>query len=199
MSTNNVRLLAALLAAGAYNLTACRQDMHDQPRLKPFKGSSVFADGTSARLPPSGTVAHDAELDNALLTSGSVGGQTATTYPFPVTEDVLRRGQDQFQVFCEPCHGRIGEGDGAVARRGFFPRPVANLQDVRLRYAAEGYIFGVITNGFSTMPAYGPVMPPSDRWAVIAYLRALQFSQHAAPDDVPEEERAKAEGKGESP
>jgi mono/diheme cytochrome c family protein len=176
-------------------LAACRYgDMFDMPRTKPYKESPVFADGTTERLPPSGTVPRGALAGGDLLDFGVQDGQPARVFPFPVTEDVLRRGQGRFRIYCEPCHGALGHGDGAVERRGFFPRPVADLQQPRLRAAAEGYLFGVITNGYYTMPPYGPVLTPADRWAVIAYLRALQLSQHATAEDVPAAERAKLDG-----
>jgi hypothetical protein len=158
--------------------------MHDQPRTKPNKPSVVFADGTSARLPPAGTVARDEIVDDDALVYGIDDGQLAMDFPSPVTDAVMKRGQSRFHIFCEPCHGLLGRGDGPVARRGFFPKPVADLQQDRLRLVPVGYLFGIITNGFNTMPSYGGVLRPVDRWATIAYLRALQLSQHATPADL---------------
>jgi mono/diheme cytochrome c family protein len=176
--TSKPKIVFSMLLAMT-SASGCRQDMHDQPRTKPARPTAAFADGSSARLPPSGTVARDQIVGNEPLTTGTKEGQFVTTYPVAVTKALLDRGQSRYHIYCEPCHGLLGHGDGVIASRGFFPKPVADLQQIRLRYVAVGYLFGVITGGFGIMPAYGNVLAPADRWATIAYLRALQLSQHA--------------------
>ena len=166
---------------------ACRQDMHDQPRYKPLAGSEFFEDGRSARPLVAGTVARGHLKDDTVFHAGKLGEAFADTIPFPVTEEVLRRGQQRFTIFCTPCHGQLGRGDGMVVRRGF--RKAASFHDERLRGQPVGYFFDAITNGFGAMPDYAAQITPRDRWAIVAYVRVLQLSQHATPDDVPEARR----------
>jgi mono/diheme cytochrome c family protein len=180
-----------LLLALACALPACRQDMHDQARVDANEESPIFPGETANMLPPAGTVAQGALNEDGLLAYGAENGQPATEFPFPVTLELMQRGQVRFDVYCSPCHGLTGRGDGPVIQRGFFPR-IANLQEDRLRFVAVGYLFGVVTNGFNAMPSYGAQIPVRDRWAILAYLRALQYSQHPDPADVPAELRQKA-------
>ncbi len=168
-------------------LAACRLDMHVQPRYDPLEPSSFFADGRSARQPVAGTVARGQLRTNQALYFGRQGDQPVSIIPVPVTRDLLARGQDRFNIFCTPCHGRLGDGEGMVVQRGFRHPPSYHID--RLRTAPPGHFFDVITNGFGAMPAYGYRVPVNDRWAIIAYIRALQLSQNARPSDVPPDQQ----------
>jgi mono/diheme cytochrome c family protein len=175
----------AVLAAG------CRQDMHDQPKYIPLRQSAFFGDERSARPLVAGTVARGHLNDDVLLHTGKVGSADATVFPFPVDENTMARGHERFDIYCSPCHGRTGQGDGMVVRRGF-RRPPTFHQD-RLRNAPVGQLFDVITNGFGAMPDYAAQIRAEDRWAIIAYVRALQLSEHAALTDVPADKRGSLE------
>jgi mono/diheme cytochrome c family protein len=180
-------VVACCLAAGL--LTAgCRQDMHDQPKFKPYAKSEFFADRRSARPLVDGTIARGHLRDDAVLYTGKADGQPVPAFPFAVTAEVMARGQERFDIFCWPCHGRTGSGDGMIVRRGYRKPPTFH-QD-RLRQAAPGYTFDVITSGFGAMPDYAQQIPVRDRWAIAAYVKALQRSQHAAADRLPAEARA---------
>jgi len=169
--------------------SGCRQDMHDQPKYIPMRESAFFNDVRSARPVVEGTVARGQLQDDPLLYTGKVNGADATVFPFRVDEIVMARGQERFDIFCAPCHGRTGQGDGMVVRRGY-RRPPSIHQD-RLRAAPAGHFFDVITNGFGAMPDYAVQIKAEDRWAIIAYLRALQLSEHATLAEVPPSERDK--------
>ena len=175
-------MAAGLLAAG------CRQDMHDQPKFKPYAKSDFFADQRSARPFVDGTIARGHLRDDTLLFTGKADGKPADVFPFAITADVMERGHERFDIFCSPCHGRTGTGDGMIVRRGY-RRPPTFHQD-RLRQTAPGYVFDVITNGFGAMPDYAQQIPVEDRWAIVAYMKALQRSQQATIDNVPEANRA---------
>jgi len=175
-------VLLGVLGAG------CRQDMHDQPREKPLAKSDFYADHRSARPLVAGTVARGQLRDDEALYTGKNGRVLATAFPFPITAEVLARGQQRFQIYCTPCHGRLGNGGGMVVQRGF-KRPTSFHID-RLREAPPGYFFDVMTNGFGAMSDYSAQVPVKDRWAIVAYIRALQLSQHATLADVPESRRA---------
>jgi mono/diheme cytochrome c family protein len=172
---------------GELLLTGCRQDMHDQPKYKPYRGSDFFGDGRSARPLPEGTVARGHLREDAHLFTGRVNGQLATTFPLPVTEAVLARGRERYGIYCTPCHGLAGYGDGMVVARGF--RRAASFHVDRLRESPPGYFYDAIANGFGAMPSYAAQIPVEDRWAIVAYVRALQLSQHATVQDVPPEKR----------
>jgi mono/diheme cytochrome c family protein len=174
---------AALVVAAS----ACRQDMHDQPKYIPLRQSAFFGDERSARPLVPGTVARGQLHEDTLLYSGKVNGADATVFPFPIDAPVMARGRERFDIYCSPCHGRTGQGDGMIVRRGF-RRPPTFHQD-RLRNAPVGQIFDVITNGFGAMPDYATQVPPADRWAIVAYLRALQLSEHATLAEVPADRR----------
>ena len=180
----SMRLLSACLGvAGLLAVSGCRQDMHNQPKFIPLRESDFFADHRSERPLVEGTVARgDAELDDLLFT-GKVNGEDSTVFPFPVTWDVMTRGQERFNIYCSPCHARTGNGDGMVVRRGFRAPPSFHLD--RLRQAPVGHFFDVMTNGFGAMPDYQAQVPARDRWAIIAYIRALQASTAAGLGDVP--------------
>jgi hypothetical protein len=178
-------LLLALSAAAA--LGGCRQDMHDQPKLKALRESDFYGDGRSARPLVEGTVARGRLGDDELLDQGKSEGRDATEFPWPVTGEVMARGRERYDIYCSPCHDRTGGGDGMIVRRGYRRPPSFHLD--RLRQAPVGHFFDVISNGFGAMPDYRAQVPVADRWAIIAYIRALQLSQHAPLDAVPPAER----------
>ena len=167
---------------------ACRQDMHDQPKFIPLRPSEFFADGRSARALIEGTVARGHLNDDAAYFDGKgADGKPVEQFPFPVTKDVILRGQNRYNVYCSPCHDRLGEGDGMVVRRGYRHPPSYHID--RLRQAADGYLYDVITNGFGAMPDYAAQIPVRDRWSIVAYVRALQLSHNANISDVPADAR----------
>src|SRR5262245_28763295 len=185
----------------------CRRDMQDQPKMRPFRSTSFFVDGLSARTPVAGTVPRGYLRDDnpALFTgkknkaiAGTSGAATAPpgpqpttatgaqqnafpddidTFPVPITEEIVRRGKGRYEIFCSVCHGLTGNGDGMIVRRGF--RRAASFNDDRLRQAPVGHFFDAISNGWGAMPSYAPQIPVQDRWAIIAYIRALQLSQQS--------------------
>jgi mono/diheme cytochrome c family protein len=165
-------------------LVACRQDMHDQPRFKPLAQSDFYPDLRSARMPVEGTVARGQLHEDGYFYTGKVGDNPGDFLPFPATGEVLERGQQRYNIYCAPCHSRLGDGKGVVSGRGF-PRKPPSFHDERLRKVPLGYFFDVMTNGFGSMPDYGSQIPPQDRWAIVAYIRALQLSQAATAADVP--------------
>jgi mono/diheme cytochrome c family protein len=180
--------LAALVAAWSFT-SACRQDMHDQPKFIPLRSSGFFADGRSERPLIEGTVARGhLDDDSAYYTGKGPGGKPLDAFPFPVTGDVIARGRQRFDIYCSPCHGRLGDGDGMIVRRGFRRPPSYHID--RLRNAPDGYLYGVISTGFGAMQDYAAQIEPRDRWAIVAYIRALQLSQNATIADVPAEARA---------
>jgi len=174
-------ILLCVLAAG------CRQDMHDAPRYDPLEASPFFRDGRSARSLVTNTVARGGLREDDHLYQGKVDGQLTDTFPMPVTAELLARGRERFNVFCAPCHGRTGQGNGMVVQRGFRAPP--SYHEQRLRNAPAGYFFDVMTNGFGAMSDYAAQVPVADRWAISAYIRALQLSQRATVDDVPVDRR----------
>ena len=184
-----VLLVAVCLGA------ACRRDMQDQPKMKPYRGTSFFGDGMSMRQPIQGTIPRGfLRTDTELFTgkkSGSSAASAATTatttnpypddtdtFPFPITKEIVVRGRERYEIFCSVCHGLTGNGDGMIVRRGF--RRAASFNDDRLRQAPVGHFFDAITNGWGAMPSYASQIPVQDRWAIIAYVRALQLSQQKA-------------------
>lgn len=181
------RLLGASLLA--LTVAACRQDMHDQPKYTALQESNFFGDGQASRPLVANTVARGQLNEDTLLMTGQENGADTTVFPFPVTDEVMNRGHERFDVFCSPCHGRTGSGDGMIVRRGYRRPPM--LGEQRLIDAPVGHIFDVITNGFGAMPDYSEQIPVRDRWAIVAYVRALQLSSHATVEDVPAAERPK--------
>ena len=196
LPTASCLLLTALLTAG------CRQDMQDQPKMKPYRETTFFSDRLSARQPVAGTVPRGYLRDNQEFFTGKKSGTSTVaglpgvpagpqptagnqslnafpddvdTFPFPVTAEAVKRGQERYNIFCSACHGMTGYGDGIVVRRGF--RRAASFHDERLRQAPVGHFFDAITNGWGAMPSYATQVPVQDRWAIIAYIRALQLSQ----------------------
>jgi len=162
--------------------TACRQDMHDQPKYRPLRATPFFADGASARPHVEGTVPRGAlNADQAFFT-GKNGNTPVAELPFAVDEQVLNRGQERYNIFCTPCHDATGTGRGMVVQRGYRQPP--SFHDERLRNSPAGYFFDVMTSGFGAMPDYRAQISAQDRWAIVAYIRALQLSQHATKADV---------------
>jgi mono/diheme cytochrome c family protein len=176
--------MAALVFAAVIVLGACRQDMHDQPRFKPLAKSDFYGDLRSARDPVEGTVARGQLHEDTYFYTGKIGSNPGDYMPFPVTEQVLARGQERYNIYCAPCHSRVGDGNGAVPARGF-PRKPPSFHIDRLRKAPLGYFFDTMTNGFGIMPDYSSQIPARDRWCIAAYVRALQLSQNATAADVP--------------
>ena len=180
-----------LCLAGA----GCRRDMQDQPKMKPYRGTTFFTDGLSGRQPVQGTIPRGFLRTDTEYYTGKKAGATPSAspsaspqnasatafaddidyFPFPVTEDTVRRGRERYDIFCSVCHGMTGNGDGMVVRRGF--RRAASFNDDRLRQAPVGHFFDAITNGWGAMPSYAAQIPVQDRWAIVAYIRALQLSQ----------------------
>jgi mono/diheme cytochrome c family protein len=177
-------LLIAVCAAVA----GCRQDMHDAPRYEPLEASTFFDDGRGSRTLVANTVARGTLREDEHLYAGKRNGELTDMFPMPVTADVMARGRERFNAFCSPCHGRTGQGNGMVVQRGFRAPP--SYHDERLRTAPVGYYFDVMTHGFGAMPDYAAQVPVADRWAIAAYIRALQLSQRATIDDVQVERRA---------
>ena len=161
--------------------------MHDQPKYTAYRPSAFFDDKRAMRPALPGTVARgDLEAD-AVLYTGKVGSAFTSELPVPLDAALLDRGQDRYNIYCSPCHDRTGGGDGMIVQRGY-RRPVS-FHDERLRHQPVGYFFDVATNGFGVMPSYRAQVPVNDRWAIVAYVRALQLSQNATVDDVPSGDR----------
>ena len=181
-----VRLSVALLSvAGAILTTACRLDMHVQPRQNPLSYSDFYADHRSARPPVEGTVARGQLNADAYFYTGKIGNNPGDEMPFPVTRQVLERGRERYDIYCAPCHSLVGDGNGVVPSRGFARKP-PSYHIARLEKAPLGYFYDVMTNGFGIMPDYAGQITPRDRWNIVAYIRALQLSQNATVADVPE-------------
>lgn len=189
------RTLAIVLAAVA--LAGCRQDMHDAPSYDPLQQTDFFPDGAASRALVANTVARGQLREDEHLYTGKVGGQPATEFPFPVTAEVMARGQERFNVYCAPCHGRTGEGNGMIVQRGFRAPP--SYHEERLRNAPVGYFFDVMTNGFGAMQDYAAQVSVTDRWAIAAYIRALQLSRRATVADVPPDRRGDLDRPAEAP
>ena len=181
----------SVVVAAAFSVAicgaGCRQDMHDQPKYQALEQSAFFPDEQASRLPVANTVARGHLNDDELLHTGKVDGSDALLFPIRVDEDVMARGRERYDIYCTPCHGQTGQGDGMVVQRGYRRPP--SLADARLREAPVGHFFDVVTNGFGAMPDYRAQITPADRWAIVAYIRALQLSAHAAVADVPVAER----------
>jgi len=181
--------LAACAAAALLLSAGCRQDMHNQPKYRGLRPSGFFADGSSARPLVEGVVARGTLQEDEAFFTGKDGKDDVKEFPFAIDEAVLNRGQERFNIYCTPCHGRTGYSDGMVVQRGYRQPP--SFHDQRLRDAAVGHFVDVMTNGFGAMPDYKAQIAPRDRWAIVAYIRALQLSQHATSADVPGGDPAK--------
>ena len=193
-----------LLASAFCVLTAaagCRQDMHNSVKAIPLRESVFFKNGSSARPIVPDTVARGTLQDDSAFFTGKIGTAPVDALPFPLTAEVLDRGEQRFDIYCTPCHGLGGNGDGMIVRRGYKQPPSYHID--RLRQAPIGHFYDVMTNGFGAMPDYRVQIAPRDRWAIAAYIRALQLSQHAPAADLSPEDRqklsepARAGGEGE--
>ncbi len=182
---------AAVIAAGLLvllPLAGCRQNMHNQAKAKTYRESDFFADGVASRPLPAHTVARGELRDDVVFYTGlSEAGELADVPPMPVTRDLLLRGKQRYDVFCAPCHGRLGDGLGIIVQRGF-KQPVS-FQDERLRNTPLGYFVNNMTEGFGQMPSYAAQIPPADRWAIASYVRVLQYAENAQVADLSPEER----------
>ena len=163
-------------------LTSCRKGMVVQPHLGPLAEERFFQNGSASRVPPEYTVARGQLRADQQFFTGQIGDQLASTLPMPVTPQLLERGRERFDIYCSVCHGRTAEGNGMIVQRGF-PNP-PSFHQPRLRNAPIGYFFYVITNGYGVMFSYATRVPPEDRWAIAAYIRALQLSQDAGERDL---------------
>jgi hypothetical protein len=182
--SSNFKILFAILPL-ILLLVSCTQRMADQPRYDPLQASNFFPNGSSARPLPTGVVARDeGNTDESLA--------TVTKFPFAVDNEFMLRGRERYNIYCSPCHDYVGTGNGMAALRGFERKP-ASLVSEDMRAAPVGHFVDVITNGFGAMSSYANQIPIRDRWAITAYIRALQLSQSATINDVPPEERRRLE------
>lgn len=176
-------------------LTGCWYDMREQAKVKPLQSSDFFLDGQSSRLLLVDTVARGhLNSDKAFYQGMNEDDTPVENFPIEITREVLERGRERYDIFCAPCHSRLGNGQGMIVQRGFKAPPSFHID--RLREAPPGYYYDVITNGFGVMYSYASRVPPEDRWAIIAYIKALQLSQNATMDDVPPDQRGRLEEPG---
>jgi hypothetical protein len=186
---HRITKIAALVAASSVLwMAGCRQDMHNQPKFIPQRGTDFFADHRSARPQVENTVARGQLHEDSYFYTGTVEGangyrEERNMLPFPVTMTVLEKGQERFNIYCTPCHSRVGNGLGAIVQRGY--KPAGNLNDEVRRAQPLSHYFYVMTHGYGAMPDYSAQLSPEERWAVAAYIRALQLSQNATEKDVP--------------
>jgi mono/diheme cytochrome c family protein len=163
-----------------------------QPKTSPLSASEFFSDGSSARPLVPGTIPRGHLREDGAFYTGIENGKWVDKIPVPITMDLLKRGRDRFSIYCTPCHGQLGDGQGMIAKRGFqLKRPVGNYHSDRLRKMPIGHFYDVITNGYGAMYSYASRIEPQDRWAVVAYIRVLQLSQHSSVKDLSTEEKSK--------
>ena len=198
LTTRAVRpMLAAMVLCmmlgceGTTDIERLRQEMYNQSRFEPLEKNTFFADQRASRPWIKGTVARGQLRTDAHLYTGMVNGKPAETFPFPITRKVIQRGRERYNIYCTPCHGYRGDGRGMVVRRGMKQPPSYHIE--RLQNEAPGYFFDVMTNGFGAMYSYASRIKPRDRWAIAAYIRALQLSQNATLEDVPADVRERLE------
>jgi mono/diheme cytochrome c family protein len=184
-------VFAVVLLAAA--VSGCRQDMHDAPRYEAFEASTFYADGRASRQAPTGTVARGWLRADEALNTGRTNGELVAEFPFPISAGDMERGRERYNIYCTPCHGVLGDGQGMVVQRGL--RRAASYHQDRLRDERVGYFYDVVTNGFGAMQGYAEQIPVRDRWLIVAYVRALQLSQHATMADVPAERQAELNGR----
>ena len=186
------RLHLALVGLVAATLAGCHKDMYDQPRYEPYSESSFFKDGTSFRPLVAGTIARgELRADRLLYYGKGPDGGDSTEFPFPITDAIMERGRQRFNIYCLPCHGALGDGQGMIVRRGMQAPP--SFQIDRLKEAPVGHFFEVISNGYGAMYPYAYRIPTDDRWAIIAYVRALQFREGVQVNDLPDDLRNRLE------
>lgn len=201
-SPTSALCIGGMLAAVA---GGCRQDMHDQLKYEPLEKSEFFDDGMSSRHPVKGTIARGQLQSDRHFFFGreplesppegpdyGTTGELVATFPYPVDAAMMRRGRERFNIFCSPCHAQTGNGDGMIVQRGYREPP--SLHSEKVKSAKVGHLYDVIRRGFGVMPAYATLISTEDRWAIVAYVRALQLSKSASLDDVPPAERAKLMG-----
>lgn len=188
-----------LIIPGLLALAGCsRLDMQDQPKYRPQRPSDFFADGRSERQPVEGTVARGSlNEDTAFYEGKDAAGKDIEEFPIAVDKALIERGETRYNIYCTPCHGAIGNGLGMIVRRGFKQPPSYHID--RLRNAPVGHFFDVISNGYGAMQNYALQLQPRDRWAVIAYIRALQYSENANINDLPQEARSRIPAAGAQP
>jgi mono/diheme cytochrome c family protein len=177
---------AAVIVASAASmlvLAGCRQDMQDEPKFFPQRGTTFYTDGRSVRPQVANTVARNQRDEGSYFYTGLVNGKEGDGLPIDLTPETMARGEERFNIYCTPCHSRVGNGDGMIVQRGY--RPAGDFHTERLRNAPLGHFFAVITNGYGAMPDYSAQVTPEDRWAIAAYIRALQLSQNARQSDIP--------------
>jgi hypothetical protein len=177
------RAVVATAAVVSLFALGCRQDMQDEPKFIPQRGTSFYADGRSVRPQVENTVARNQLHEDSYFYTGLSNGKEGDGLPFPVTMQVLERGQERYNVYCTPCHSRVGNGIGMIVQRGYIK--AGSFHSKRLETAPLGHFFHVITNGYGAMPDYAAQVAPVDRWAIVAYIKALQLSQKATQADVP--------------
>jgi mono/diheme cytochrome c family protein len=180
-----VKLSILCIFCGLFLFNACRQDMADQPAYRPLQESTFFADGLASRPLIEGTVARGQLRDDKHLYTGKKDGQLVTTFPFPIDKEVVKRGQERFNIYCAPCHGQTGAGNGMIVQRGF--KKAASYYDTEIRNKPVGHYFDVITNGLGAMAGYSAQVNVRDRWAIISYIRALQETQSGNANPIPVE------------
>jgi mono/diheme cytochrome c family protein len=181
-----LRRVAIVAALGSMSLlTACgiRLDMHDQPKFKPLRANDFYPDGRASRPLVEGTVARGQLANDELFYTGKINGQEADQFPYPVTQPMIERGRERFNIYCSPCHSRIGDGNGMIVQRGFKKPP--DYTEDRLMKIPVGHFVNVMTNGYGSMSEYKSQISISDRWAVAAYIRALQLARKGSASDVP--------------
>lgn len=172
-----------MAASASMFALGCRQDMQDEPKFIPQRGTTFYADGRSVRPQVENTVARNQLHEDSYFYTGLVNGKEGEGMPFPVTMQVLERGQERYNIYCTPCHSRVGNGIGMIVQRGY--EKAGNFNTARLESAPLGHFFHVMTNGYGAMPDYAAQVVPADRWAIVAYIKALQLSQKATQADVP--------------
>lgn len=180
MRTKYIPALGAM--ASVLMLAGCRQDMHNQPKFFPQRGTTFYVDGRSARPQVANTVAREQLHEDSYFYTGMVAGKEGDGLPMTLTPELMARGQERYNVYCTACHSRVGNGAGMIVQRGY--KPAGNFHTDRLRNAPLGHFFAVMTNGYGAMPDYSAQLTPADRWAVAAYIRALQLSQDAKSADA---------------
>jgi len=177
------RAAFATAALSLLFVAGCRQDMQDEPKFFPQRGTNFYPDGRSVRPQVENTVARGQLHENSYFYTGLINGKEGDGMPFPVTMEVLHRGQERFNVYCTPCHSRVGNGEGMIVQRGY--AHAGDFHTARLETAPLGHFFYVISNGYGAMPDYSAQVAPVDRWAIVSYIKALQLSQKATEADVP--------------
>jgi len=181
--------------AGLLILSGCRQDMHNQPKYVPYRSSEFFQDGLSERQQLVNTVARGELHEDAYLYTGKVGTKEGGRFPFLITQAVMERGRERYDIYCSPCHSRVGDGNGMIVKRGY--RQAANFHDQKYATQAVGHYYDVISHGSGAMPDYAAQIEPADRWAIAAYIRALQYARSGTMSDVPADQRGQLKDQSE--